>query len=59
MAEQGRSMTWLAGYLGVRRATLYAWCDDTHPAPLWAAEKAGRVLGVPAADLFERIREGD
>lgn len=59
MQEQGRQVAWLARQLGVSRATLYLWADGIHPAPSREAEQVGRLLGVPAADLFERIREGD
>lgn len=55
MKEQGRSMTWLARRIGVSRTTLYAWEGGLSPVPSWAAERAEALLGVPAADLFERL----
>lgn len=57
--RQGRSMSWTARKLGVSRITLYAYANGETGVPSRVAEEVGRLLGVPAADLFERIREGD
>lgn len=52
-SEQGRSITDLAGCLGVRRATLSAHLNGRQPISFGLAVAAGGYVGLSAIDLLE------
>lgn len=59
MKEQGRFMGWLAREIGVSRVSLYDWANGKTAVPARVAEQVSTLLGVPAADLFERLAPRD
>lgn len=50
---QGRTLTWLAGQLGITYHYLYMITTGRRPEPAWFRQRVSVALGVPESLLFD------